>query len=223
MTSIKSYTNLNKIINFYFVWLKANKQNYSPELIESLKKDPVLITLSLIWLNKKAEDIIQFQTNRYFLDALNIKSLPNQQEIKTFISKIEFSNFLENNNNNNNNNNSNLESLGYYLIEQFNSSVGIDLSVKKKWDSSKKNFYEKNGYVVIPDVISNLECDDYRDTIIKIAKYEVINKEAYFYGFNNNFQRIYNLINKSQKLGKLLTLPIVTHIMNDLFDQGHLA
>ena len=176
MTSIKSYTNLNKIINFYFVWLKANKQNYSPELIESLKKDPVLITLSLIWINKKAEDIIQFQTNRYFLDALNIKSLPNQQEIKTFISKIEFSNFLENNNNNNNN--SNLESLGYYLIEQFNSSVGIDLSVKKKWDSSKKNFYEKNGYVVIPDVISNSECDDYRDTIIKIAKYEVINKEA---------------------------------------------
>ena len=223
MIPIKSYTNLNKIIKFYFEWLKINNQSYSSELLKSLKKDPTIIILSLTWLNKKNEDIIQFQSNRYFLDALNITSLPHPEKIKEFSSKCNLGNLLNGNNSNKNINNlESLKALGLFLIKKFNDSVGIDLYLMKKWDLSKKNFYDKNGYVVIPDVMSSSECDDYRDTILKIANDETVKGDAYFYGFNNKFQRIYNLVNKSQKLGKLLTLPIVSSIMNDLFDRNTL-
>ncbi len=62
MIPIKSYTNLNKIIKFYFEWLKINNQSYSSELLKSLKKDPTIIILSLTWLNKKLEKL--FQSNQ---------------------------------------------------------------------------------------------------------------------------------------------------------------
>ena len=71
-------------------------------------------------------------------------------------------------------------------------------------------------------VAQSLGKGDYREIVLNIAKEEQLNNSAFFYGVNNRFQRIYNLVNKSQKLGKLLTLPIVENIMNDLFDRDTL-
>lgn len=220
MIPIKSYSNLNKIINFYFHWLKINDKNYSATTIKFLKKDMSIITLSLIWLNKKIKDVAQFQSNRYFLDALNINALPSPDTLNNFSNENHLKNLLSLRKESKNY--ENFKKIGLDILENFYKHTGIIKLSNDQWGISKKNFYDKNGYVVIPNVMTSSECDDYRKLTVKIAHDEKINGDGYFYGFNNKFQRIYNLINKSRKIGELLTLPIVNLIMNDLFDRDTL-
>jgi len=223
MTPIKSYSSLDKVINFHFYWLKRNDQNYSSKIIKFLKEDMTIITLSLIWLNKKMRDVSQFQSNRYFLDTLNINSLPSPNELNSFLKDNQLKDlFYLSKKNLDFDNYGNLKIIGLDILKKFYKHTSIINASKKQWGDDKKNFYNKNGYVVIPDVMTSSECDNYRKLILNIAHDEKINGEGYFYGFNNKFQRIYNLINKSQKLGELLTLPIVSLIMNDLFDRDTL-
>ena len=223
MKPIKTYTNLNKIIKFYFNWLKKNNQSFSPQTIKLLRKDITVTILSLIWLDKKIEEVNQFQFNRYFLDAINIASLPTPNALIEFSKRNELGPLISSHTNNKITNNlSSIKDLGLYLNEQFNEHINNNTNSTKQWNLDRKNFFNDNGYVVIPDVMTSSECDDYRKTVINIAKDEKLNNNAYFYGFNNKFQRIYNLVNKSQKLGELLTLPIVNNIMNDLFDRDTL-
>ncbi|ALE02769.1 phytanoyl-CoA dioxygenase family protein [Candidatus Pseudothioglobus singularis] len=216
MNSIKSYTNLNKIVVFFHDWLNLNQQGFSSQQLELLKKDNALIILSLFWLGKKIEEVNNFQANRYFLNAINVEYLQEQNSLYKFSIGNELDNQIGGNSSNNLDF---LKDLGVVILREFDEQKNINSDTREKWNLSKRNFFNDNGYVVIPDVLSSAECDHYREIVINIAKEEELNNSGYFYGFNNRFQRIYNLVNKSHKLGELLTLPIVEYIMNDLFDR----
>ena len=83
-----------------------------------------------------------------------------------------------------------------YKFIKFYKKNGLNIQIQNQWNEDTKNLFNKNGYVVIHDVLSDTECNEYRKTIMNIAKDEKLNGDAYFYGFHNKFQRIYNLINK---------------------------
>lgn len=223
MLQIKSYSNLNKIIHFYDEWLNEfGKKNQSLD-VSPLKGDLVIIILSMIWLNKDLKSIVEFQSNRYFIDSINVNALCSENELVSFSKKNELIKLIfAITNKEIKNNHDGLKVLGEKLLDKFYKKNGLNIRIQNQWNEDTKNLFNKNGYVVIHDVLSDTECNEYRKTIINIAKDEKLNGDAYFYGFHNKFQRIYNLINKSQRLGELLTLPIVNFIMNDLFDRDTL-
>lgn len=216
MNTIKSYSILNKIITFYDEWLVINQHGFSSQQLKVLREDFVKIILSLFWLGKTIEDIYDFQANRYFLNAINAEYLPEQNSLFKFSTGNELDNQIGGDSKNNLDF---LKDLGVVILREFDAQKNINSNTREKWNSSKRNFFNENGYVVIPDVLSNSQCDCYREIVLKIAKEEELNNSGYFYGFNNRFQRIYNLVNKSHKLGELLTLPIVEYVMNDIFDR----
>ena len=94
MIPIKSYSNLNKVINFYLHELKINDKGYSTSTLKFLKDDMPKVIMSLIWLNKKIQDVTQFQSNRYFLDALNINALPSPNMLNNFSNDNQLKNLL---------------------------------------------------------------------------------------------------------------------------------
>ena len=91
-TPIKSYLDLNRILQYYFEWLKNKKQDYSSEVIKLLKTDETIVLLGLIWINKDIKDVSQFQANRYFMEAMNTSSLPTLEMFDSFSIKNDFQN-----------------------------------------------------------------------------------------------------------------------------------
>jgi hypothetical protein len=222
MNSINSYTNLNKMINFYSDWINDFEKK-STLSFDCLKDDLVIVSLSMIWLNKDLSEIDDFQSNRYFIDSIKVNSLCSEKELLLFADQVGLREILFSIcNQDYKNNYAGLKFLASKMLKIFYEKIGLNNDIQNQWNGHNKTFYNKNGYVVIPNVLSEEECDDYRKVLINIAEEEKLNGEGYFYGFHNKFQRIYNLINKSQKLGELLTLPIVSFIMNDLFDRNTL-
>jgi hypothetical protein len=220
MHSIKSYTDLKKIIKYYCLWVEENEQEGPLGQLNLLKNNCLIVSLGLIWLNKDLTEIVDFQANRYFIDSINVNSLPTENELKTFASqdtlnKALFLIFKKNFENNY----LGIVELAKKILHNFSESIGFNKEIQNQWSENSSKFYNENGYVVIPKVLSHDQCDEYREIILKVAEEEKLNGQGYLYGFHNRFQRIYNLINKSQKLGRLLTLPLVNLIMNDLFDR----
>jgi len=220
-TPIKSYLDLNRILQYYFEWLKNKKQDYSSEVIKLLKTDETIVLLGLIWLNKDIEDISQFQANRYFMEAMNVYSLPTLEMFDGFSIKNDLKNLsFKPKQDLGINNYENIKILAIEILKSFNADNDKTKLLSKQWGPDQKNYFLEHGYVVIPDVMTSSECNDYRKIALKIAHDEKIAKQGFFYGYENKFQRVYNLVNKSLDLGRLLTRPIVTQIMNDLFDRN---
>ena len=218
---IKSYLNLNKILNFYLDWLEDDKQkNNSLEVKKIMKSDLVKVILGLFCVDKDVDDIGQLQANRYFMNALDVKSLPSPEMCNNFAAKNDIKEFyLSPNHNLGINNYENLKNLALNILNKFNSDVELIPVPDKKWGPEKKKYFEEHGYVIIHDVMTPSECDNYREIALNIAQEEKEQKLGFFYGYKNTFQRVYNLVNKSLDLGRLLTQPIVHQIMNDLFDR----
>ena len=220
-TSIKSYLDLNRILQYYFEWLKNKKQDYSSEVIKLLKTDETIVLLGLIWINKDIKDVSQFQANRYFMEAMNTSSLPTLEMFDSFSIKNDFQNLsFKSKKDSCINNYENIKILAIEILESFNVDNDKTKILNKQWGPDQKNYFLEHGYVVIPDVMTSSECHDYRKIALKIAHDEKKAKQGFFYGYENSFQRVYNLVNKSLDLGRLLTRPIVTQIMNDLFDRN---
>jgi hypothetical protein len=215
---ISSYGQLNEAIIFYKNYLIKNI-NINSKVKKILLNDLSIITTGLIWIQSSSNNLKNFQSNRYFLNAIQVKKLPTDDHLKSFLktdiepeknlSKYKAKNYKD-------------------LILFFSKSILKDFKnnrfnkKNKLWDSKTKAFFLKNGYVVIPNVFNAKECNNLRNICLKLAKKEKENKKGYFYGFNNNFQRVYNVVNKSKELGELIDLPLVNYIMNDLFDRDTL-
>ena len=219
-TPIKSYLNLTKILNYYLDWLKESNQCNSPEEKKLLNSDLVRVLLGLIWINKNAEDIWEFQANRYFMDALGVGGLPTLEMFNSFAVKNELKNLpVLAKENIGINNYENIKIIASIMLDKFNTNEILMIVPTEQWGPKKKKYFDQHGYVVIPDVMTSSECDSYSEIILNIAQDEKEKKVGYFYGYENTFQRVYNLVNKSIDLGKLLTTPLITQIMNDLFDR----
>ena len=211
--NIKSYSQLNEAIIFYKnYFLKSLNKNL--KLKKILLNDLSIITTGLIWIDSKPNNLSDFQSNRYFLNAIQIKKLPFDDQLKKFLKTDVKSdkNFTK------------YKAKNYKDLILFFSKLILKEFEKKNfnkktklWNLKAKNSFLKNGYVVIPNVFNDKECNKLRNICLKLSKKE--NKNGYFYGFNNDFQRVYNVINKSKELGELIDIPLINYIMNDLFNR----
>jgi len=219
---IKSYLNLTRILNYYLDWLKEDEQKNNPPNVEKiLRSDLVKVLLGLLWIDKTIEDLWEFQANKYFMDSIGIEKLPTLEKFNSFSNENELKNLHSLATENKGiNNYENLKILSIIILKKFNANISLIKAPNKQWSLDQKNYFEEHGYIVIHDVMNPSECDNYREIALNIAKDEKENNEGFFYGFENKFQRVYNLVNKSIDLGQLVTLPIVSEIMNDIFDRN---
>ncbi len=215
---IKSYSQLNDAINFYKNYLK-NEPLLNSKIKKILLDDMSLITIGIIWLGYNLKKLSEFKSNRYFINAIEVNTLPLDNELSTFLNtKLQITNPSKKNKFKNYQD----LILKFFIIvkKEFDKNR---FNIKTKlWNKKTKEYFLKNGYIVIPNVFTDKECKFYRDICLKLAKKEKKIGKGYFYGFNNDFQRVYNVINKSKDLGDLIDLPLINFIMNDLFDRNTL-
>ena len=171
---ISSYSQLNEAIIFYKNYLIKNI-NINSKVKLILLDDLSIISTGLIWLQSSSSNLMNFQSNRYFLNAIQVKKLPTDNHLKNFLktdiesekitSKYKAKNYKD-------------------LILFFSKLILKDFTnnklykKNKLWNSKTKAFFLKNGYVVIPNVFNEKECNKLRNMCLKLAKKEKENKKA---------------------------------------------
>ena len=220
---IKSYGELSELA----LILSKDFYKYKKDLNnKGFKISDVVVTCTLRLFSKDKNLYLirkKFLTNMYFLDAIKIKKMPNFD----LIHKIEKS--LNNQSN-----------LAKKINKDFSSSLNLSKkNIKWKWfDNYITSFYknknklnnsklfgdkqkkllDKNGYLIIPNVMSESLCNKLHKKIIELSKMEKQKKIAYIYGQSDN-QRIYNLIGKDPIFSKLICNPLVIEVMDFLFQR----
>lgn len=95
-------------------------------------------------------------------------------------------------------------------------------STNKEYTEEQKKYFESNGYLIIPRILSEEKVDALARLTMLIAEQENSEGVAYRYGVGNKLQRIYNLISKHPHFIELLELPVVTEILEHYFRASHL-
>ena len=191
------------------------------ESIESGFQEVFDVCLGLGLFGMKFEGRRQFLSNRYFLDAINIQLMPSDNHFQSFISFIS-------------NKKKHLQSISD--VENFFINSANNLKDEK---SKKNNFFndgfhlpkitlddyqflDKNGYLIIPNVIPEDYCDALSEKIIELARYERnTNGGGYIYGLGKS-QRIYHLIGKDPIFWKSLRHPLILELMDHFFKRDTL-
>jgi ectoine hydroxylase-related dioxygenase (phytanoyl-CoA dioxygenase family) len=177
----------------------------------------VIISLSLMNINWiKAYKL--FTSNRYFVDCLKIKLFPeiNKLEycsniLKTHFSisdKVSLKNKIR-------------QIYKNFLKEQINNSIP-KIFIKKKYpilNENNKFFFEKNGYLILENVITDKISDDLNLRCRKIAIKEEKLKKSFIYG-SGKLQRIYHLINKGKIFQDLVIHPAVLQFCEYAFNRN---
>ena len=100
---------------------------------------------------------------------------------------------------------------------------GIILGDDKEFTNDQKTFLEKNGYLIIPNVLSQQQVEYFSRLTLFIAQAEDEAGVSYRYGSEDNkLQRVYNLISKHPEYIKLLEMPIVVEILEHYFKRDNL-
>ena len=157
--TIKSYSQLNEAIIFYKnYFLKSLNKNL--RLKKILLNDLSIVTMGLIWIDSNPNNLSDFQSNRYFLNAIQIKKLPFDDQLKKFLKTDVKSdkNFTK------------YKAKNYKDLILFFSKLILKEFEKKNfnkktklWNLKAKNSFLKNGYVVIPNVFNDNECNKLRN------------------------------------------------------------
>lgn len=89
----------------------------------------------------------------------------------------------------------------------------------KKIDFSQKlsEKFDRDGYLIIKNFLSNDEVGELKKMTEVIAEKEVESNEAYLYGNGNKLQRIFNILNKHQKFRDLIACGTVVKILECIF------
>lgn len=149
--------------------------------------------IGLFCLGKSLDQIDEFKTNRYFQEALNIKEMPKEDLAGDDVMRKDMAGEAK------------------CLIAEITAGKNIFIH------SIDKEKLDRDGYLVIPNVLPNDVVSDLRKLVIYNSEHERKNNTAYLYGIN--CQRIYNLIGKSEALGMTIAHPIISEIMDYMFDR----
>jgi ectoine hydroxylase-related dioxygenase (phytanoyl-CoA dioxygenase family) len=79
------------------------------------------------------------------------------------------------------------------------------------------NFYRSFGYILIEDFLTNETVINIKNIISELHKKEVKNNEAFKYA--DNVDRVWNLVNKHILFSELITNPLISTLMNLIFDR----
>lgn len=207
--------------------MHANKNFYD---LSELRKnslssgyaDEFDVCLGLALLDIDFEKRYQFLTNRFFLDAINIKLMPSNDQFDKFISLLK-------NNLKLNNNLTGPETYFKNEASKIKSEKNKELThyfgnnfTIPKIQPHDFDFLNKNGYLIIPDAVPNDFCDLINKRVFELAEAErSSDKGGYIYGLGNS-QRIYHLMGKDRLFWKAISHPLILELMDHFFERDTL-
>lgn len=191
------------------------------ELKKNNLEDTCKVVISLLLMNMDwIKAYKMFTSNRYFIDCLKIKLFPE-------ISKLEYClNILKNHFLISDKvflKNKLTQIYKSFLKKQINKSIP-KIFIKSKYSKINENnklFFEKNGYLVLENVITDKISDDLNLKCRKIAMKEEKLKKSFIYG-SGKMQRIYHLINKNKIFQDLVIHPTILQFCEYAFNRNTL-
>ena len=203
---VRSYTNLRSFFS------RKNQCNTSfVRLSDSAK-----IFIGCAFLSLPINKLADFFSIRYFLDAIGVSELPEGETINIPQTIVEVRDFMANEGLLKNKDEINDIDWTAVLL-QFDPQIeNRDLECST-WGAERRQSFEENGYIVIPDFFSRKYCDELRREIYFIADNEREENRAYHYGKKNLGQRIYNLISKTRSFDDMLLDSRLNNILSDIF------
>lgn len=163
------------------------------------------------------EGLLEFRSNRYFLDSLDLKLLPSPDTVFSAIAEAEHEASILG-----------LSKSFQSLVDTFiaehmaKSSVnelpsifrGHRMPILTNVDWS---FLNENGYLIVRDAIPHELCDYLSERLKTLAQFESTSKKGgYFYG-SGRMQRVYHLLGKDDIFRELLLHPICDEVMSHMF------
>ena len=221
-----TYTELTSFIKCIESYAIANNELLKDVPIEI--KYPInkitRVLLGLAFLGKTIEDgLLEFRSNRFFLDAVGVKIYPTNDEI-----------FKEFKTTSKNNSIGDIDSSGKLNINKLEKSlsrikeecISKDLPlIFSNMDfplitDKELKYLDENGYLIIPNAIPHDLCDELQNRVNHLAKWEgSSSKGGYIYG-SGKMQRIYHLLSKDQLFRDLVLHPLAHIIMSHLFHRN---
>lgn len=210
MQLISSYLNLEKFFNA----VDAANQGKSLKPLEPLAK----AVLGCVLLTGSLNQMVQFSTNRYFINSIGLEVIPNTERLdleaitQSLIKHFEITFTLSSKSPE-----SSLAELATVIYEKI---CKIDQSICSSKEFMTKEMMDKfdsDGYIIIPDFFDAELAVFFRDTILDIAQKERQNNTSFLYGYGNLAQRIYNLINKTEAFDDLLSDRRLHDILSKIF------
>ncbi len=219
MKLIKDYNELNKFFVFFENFLQD--LNLSTDIKSSLLQNEFRCYLGCLLIGERLNNISKYISNRYFMEATNCSEIIQIKDINSMNFSNQILSIFPNLFDNTNESPENINKL--FLNEIFTkfkaTKTNHEFPVKDFWNEKTKEFFKKNGYCIFKNVFSKNDAIKYKEEIYRIAEKERKSSAAYLYGFNNSLQRVYNLINKTKEFDYLVNNPLITSIMDDLFDR----
>jgi ectoine hydroxylase-related dioxygenase (phytanoyl-CoA dioxygenase family) len=227
---LNSYLELKHLVNY----IKKSIRTLGLTLNELF-----LIDLGCNSIGVNIVDLLEYKysDNYYLNDALGISDLPTKKEFEVFKENFEV-NYSEELNKlikYLNDYDTSIKPSGilngyvkkdnYKLIIDYITSITIDIlknsnvisTVGRYFHDDKKNYFEKNGYFVIPKILDIVSTNKLANLTMYIAKKEIESGVAYIYGEENKSQRIYNLISKHPVYPSILEMPIILEMLKYYF------
>jgi len=207
------FSSYSECENFFKV-VDAKYQSGDHEALDSTAK----AALGCVLLTGSLDQMSQFSSNRYFLNAIGLKVIPNPEQLdyhavtQSLIKYFDVS--VKPSANSPNDNLAKLANVIFEKICQFDPSINKPAEFMSNSMLAK---FERDGYVIIPDFFDANEAAFYRDTLLNLAQEEIQNNTSFLYGYGNLAQRIYNLANKTDVFDNLLGDKRLHNILNRIF------
>ena len=145
------------------------------------------------------EAILIFRSNTYFWDAIKFKQKRFEyKDVKNLLNVIEYE-----------------KALNYDELKLIYNDLKALYEIKEQFSNYKIDFkfLDKNGYMIVENVLDAKFCDEINSLTLKIADFEKDNNNYYLYG-DGKMQRVYSLISKNNLYQQLIQ---IRYILQSLF------
>jgi ectoine hydroxylase-related dioxygenase (phytanoyl-CoA dioxygenase family) len=142
-----------------------------------------------------------FKSNRYFINAVGIKLLPNLQQVN-IVKKIKIKNTT-------------IEEIVEDIVFFYKEFIKPNL--ENGITDQQIKFLDQNGYLIIENVLNKELCDElYNETLHLAINEKNSAAGGYFYG-SGSLQRVYKILTKNKIYEQLITKNICHDVMRHIF------
>lgn len=93
------------------------------------------------------------------------------------------------------------------------------LSTLLTFSEAHKADFQRDGFVVAPNVLTSDETRQIKELVISLAAAEYAGKGGHLYSGSGRHQRVWNLLNKGKIFGEVIQKPIILEAMEWAFDR----